>query len=67
MLAGMCAFVSPAYYFIVYQDNLNLICLFDFRLKPIFATALAVLKIIAHFKNGQKCVKNNNLTTIAKV
>jgi hypothetical protein len=38
--------------------------LFDFKLKPIFATAPKDLKKGARFKKGQNQLKNNHLATI---
>ena len=48
-------------------EYLNLIWLFEFMLKPTFATALAFSKNITHFKSNQKWPKNNQLASFTKV
>ena len=47
-------------------DKLNLIWWFDFRLKPIFAFALATSKNITYFVSGEKLPKNNHLASLTK-
>ena len=47
-------------------DKFNLVKL-GFRLKPIFASAQAASKIDAHFKNGQKWLKNNHLALLVEI
>ena len=43
-------------------DKLNLIWRFDFRFKPIFATALNV----SNFKSGQRWLKNNHFSSTTR-
>ena len=54
---------------IVYRDldKRNLICQFDFMLEPTFAPASTSLKNATHFKSGQKCPENNQLTNFTNV